>query len=336
MSNAFPTLPAIDLSPLFAGSNADHLSCGQAMLSAMQHSRGFVAAGLPFAADFDARVADALRFFDLPEDARMALATRRHRPGASHCYRGFFPLPKDRGWAHNEIFDVGPETPSRAPEGHPVKRFLEETNQWPAIAPDPAWRGGVESVFADLHDVGRRTMAALAAALGEDETTFMTAFSEGNGTLRLLHYPPPPEGFVAAHRETLPERVDAAGRRIITHSHVDACVLSLLWQDDVGGLQYEGSDGTWYEVPSGGGRISIHGGRALERMTGGRLPGTPHRVVGKGLDRCSMGWFLEPDFNATIGRDADGRAFTYADHMKDDFDGLDDYAAAMSDAIAAA
>ncbi len=335
MPDAFSTLGAVDLSPLFDGTEADVADTGVAILAAMRTSNGFVATGLPGAASLDTRIGSLLRFFELPEPERLAIATRRHRVDAEHCYRGYFPLPEERGWAHNEIFDFGPNEPSRAPQGHPVKRFLEETNQWPAREPHAGWRNEAEALFDDLRAISVAVMAALAGALSEDAGTVMSKFDDGNGTLRILHYPPPPDDFVAAHRETLPERVDAAGRRIITHRHIDACVLSVLWQDRIGGLQYESRDGTWREVPSGNGRLSVHAGRAMALMTRERIAGTPHRVVGTGLDRCSLGFFLEPGFAETIALDEDERPFTYADHMKDDFADLDVYADVMGDAVAA-
>lgn len=335
MSDTFSRLVEIDLSPLFDGAEVDVADTGAAMLAAMETSSGFVATGLPGAASLDTRIGNLLRFFELPEPERLALATRRHRVDAGHCYRGYFPLPEERGWAHNEIFDFGPHEPSRAPQGHPVKRFLEETNQWPTREPHAGWRRAAEALFDDLRALSVAVMAALAGALDEDVGAVMGKFDDGNGTLRILHYPPPPDDFVAAYREALPERVDAAGRRIITHRHTDACVLSVLWQDRTGGLQYEGRDGTWREVPWGDGRLSIHAGRALALMTRDRIAGTPHRVVGTGLDRCSLGFFLEPGFGEAIALDDDGRPFTYADHMKDDFADLDVYADVMGDAVAA-
>ena len=335
MSDTFPALVEIDLSPLFDGTEVDVAETGAAMLAAMEISNGFVATGLPGAASLDTRIGNLLRFFELPEPERLALATRQHRADAGHCYRGYFPLPEERGWAHNEIFDFGPSEPSRAPQGHPVKRFLEELNQWPTREPHTGWRSAAEALFDDLRALSVAIMTALAGALEEDVGAVMSKFDDGNGTLRILHYPPPPDDFVASYRETLPERVDAAGRRIITHRHTDACVLSVLWQDRIGGLQYEGRDGTWREVPSGNGRLSIHAGRALGLMTRDRIAGTPHRVVGTGLDRCSLGFFLEPGFAEVIALDEDERSFTYADHMKDDFADLDVYADVMGDAVAA-
>lgn len=335
MSRVFDAITRVDLTALFDSDRAgDTAETDRAVLAAMDSHNGFVATGFPRSDDLEARITRMLAFFALPEAHRMALATRRYRPDASHCYRGFFPLPRERGWAHNEIFDYGPAVPSRAPEGHPVKVFLEETNQWPDPMPDPGWDREALALLADLRRLSVAVMASLARAMDLAEEDFMAAFGDDNSTLRILHYPPAPDDFVATIGKDIPESVDALGRRIITKRHVDACVLSLLWQDSVGGLQYEGRDGQWREVPAHPGALSIHVGRALESMTGGRIAGTPHRVIGTGRDRCSMGMFLEPMFTAVVERDGAGHPVTYADHMKDDFAGLDIYADVMGTAVA--
>ncbi|MBN33575.1 MAG: hypothetical protein CMM46_02135 [Rhodospirillaceae bacterium] len=335
MSERLEGIATVDIAALFqAGSSGAGIETDRAVLSAMKRCNGFITTGFPRSDELDARIGRLLTFFDLPEDQRMALATRRFRPEASHCYRGFFPLPRSRGWAHNEIFDYGPAMPSQAPDGHPVKVFLEEMNQWPDPAPKPGWADEALALLAELREIVVAVMAALARSLALDVDTFMAAFDDDNGTLRILHYPPVPDDFVAATGEELPEVVDGMGRRIITRSHVDACALSLLWQDDVGGLQYEGDDGRWREVPARPGALSIHCGQALEKMTEGRLKGTPHRVIGTGRDRCSMGMFLEPMFTAVISHDSGAPPITYADHMKHDFAGLDHYADVMGDAVA--
>ncbi len=335
MTSAFPELAAVDLAPLFDRAAGDTSAIDRATVAAMQGSNGFVATGFPGADRLERRIGDLLAFFRLPEAVRMATATRRNRPDSAHVYRGYFPAPEDKGWAHNEIFDYGPPVPSRVPPGHRIAPVLEETNQWPAPAPHDRWRDDAETLLADLRAVSIAVMAALVRGLALDEAAFMQAFDGSNGTLRILHYPPAPEGFVASGRDPLPARVDASGRRIVTVRHTDACVLSLLWQDAVGGLQYEAPDGAWQEVPARPGCLSIHCGRAAELMTGGRLKGTPHRVIGLGRDRYSMGMFLEPEFSAVIAIGDDGTAETYADHMLEDLAGIDIYAEVMGDILAA-
>lgn len=335
MNEYHEEITRVNIAALFeAGSSSVGIETDSAVLAAMKSCAGFIATGFPRSDELETRIGRLMTFFDLPEDQRLALSTRRSRPEATHCYRGFFPLPRKRGWAHNEIFDYGPARPSCAPDGHPVKVFLEELNQWPNPEPEPGWADDALGLLADLREVAVAVMAALARALALDVCTFMLAFDDENGTLRILHYPLVQDDFVAATGDKLPELVDDEGRRIITASHVDACVLSLLWQDDVGGLQYRGNDDRWREVRARPGALSIHCGQALEYMTDGRLKGTRHRVIGTGCDRYSMGMFLEPMYTAVIGHNSNGTPTTYADHMKDDFAALADYADVMGDAVA--
>lgn len=111
-----------------------------------------------------------LGFFELPEAQRMALATRRYLSDASHCYRGFFPLPRERGWGCNKISDYGPSVP----EGHSVKVFLEETNQWPDPAPKTGWADEALALLADLRHVSIAVTASLARAMGLVEGDFIS------------------------------------------------------------------------------------------------------------------------------------------------------------------
>ena len=219
MSRVFDAITRVDLTALFDSDRAgDTAETDRAVLAAMDSHNGFVATGFPRSDDLEARITRMLAFFALPEAHRMALATRRYRPDASHCYRGFFPLPRERGWAHNEIFDYGPAVPSRAPEGHPVKVFLEETNQWPDPMPDPGWDREALALLADLRRVSVAVMASLARAMDLAEEDFMAAFGDDNSTLRILHYPPAPMTLSPRSARTFQSRLmrwDAGSSRSV-------------------------------------------------------------------------------------------------------------------------
>ena len=60
------------------------------------------------------------------------------------------------------------------------------------------------------------------------------------------------------------------GRRLIAGSHVDTGLLSLLGQDETGGLQMRGPDGRWREVPPAPDGLSVHCGDLVKALTGGR------------------------------------------------------------------
>lgn len=87
--------------------------------------------------------------------------------------------------------------------------------------------------------------------------------------------------------------------------HTDYGLLTLLRQDDVGGLQVKlrhGDEVRWVEAPPVPGSFVCNIGDMLDRMTGGLYRSTPHRVRlnTSGRHRLSLPLFFDPDFDARI------------------------------------
>ena len=82
--------------------------------------------------------------------------------------------------------------------------------------------------------------------------------------------------------------------------HTDYGLLTLLAQDDNGGLQVKTQRG-WIEAPPIPGTLVCNIGDMLDRLTGGVYRSTPHRVRNvSGKSRLSFPFFFDPAFDAEI------------------------------------
>jgi isopenicillin N synthase-like dioxygenase len=105
-------------------------------------------------------------------------------------------------------------------------------------------------------------------------------------TLRLLHYPPR-----SADQGTNP----GAGE------HTDYGSLTILSNDDAGGLQVRRRDGAWIAAPPVPGTFICNIGDCLMRWSNDIYVSTPHRVANPpGRDRYSVAFFLDPNPDTMI------------------------------------
>jgi isopenicillin N synthase-like dioxygenase len=101
---------------------------------------------------------------------------------------------------------------------------------------------------------------------------------------RIFHYPP-----------SLPQ---AGGWGV--GEHTDYGLVTLLAQDDSGGLQVAAPEG-WIDAPPIPGTLVCNIGDMLDRLTGGWYRSTPHRVRNlSGHGRLSFPFFLDPGFAAEV------------------------------------
>lgn len=94
-------------------------------------------------------------------------------------------------------------------------------------------REACEEYAEEMVKLGSKLMEAIAVSLGLPAKRFEEFFKDQTSFIRLNHYPPCPS----------PDLALGVGR------HKDAGVLTILAQDDVGGLQVKRkSDGQWVRV----------------------------------------------------------------------------------------
>lgn len=216
-----------------------------------------------------------------------------------------------RGW-----FAVGDELTSGRPDrkeglylgrelgpGHPAAgRLLHGANLWPA---EPASLRPLATAWMhEMERLGQALLSGLAQGLGLDADWFASNLTHDPTVLfRIFHYPP------------------GTGDDWGVGEHTDYGLITLLAQDDCGGLQVKTRRG-WIEVPPDPSVLVVNIGDMLDRMTAGRYRSTPHRVRNtSGRDRLSFPFFLDPGWDAAVRplplADDDRRA----DDARDRWDG---------------
>ena len=202
------------------------------------------------------------------------------------AWRGWFPLHGELTSGepdHKEGFYFGREIPVTDPRvrsGLP----LHGANLWPS---EPVGLRATLLEYIDaLEALSQRVTRAISVGLGlgPDELA-QRWFRDPTILLRLFRYPP-----------SAPD-TPAHG----VGEHTDYGFLTLLWQDDNGGLEVRTDDG-WVEVPPNANAFVCNIGDMLDRLTSGRYRSTPHRVRSPlTRDRVAIPFFFDPDWDARIG-----------------------------------
>lgn len=267
-------LPVIDISGLAASDPAARRAVGDALRAAcLEHGFFYCTGhGVPQGL-IDAAMAQTQALFDLPETAKLALDKAQSPANRGYEHLGGQTLQPGAMPDRKEGFYIGEDL---APD-HPrvmAGAFNAGANLWPDDL--PAFRPVMVAYFAALNVVAARLMQGLALSLELPEDHFSAFTTDPAATLRLLHYPP--------SRPEVPDELGAG-------AHTDFGGLTILLQDDNGGLQVMGKDG-WIEAPPVPGAYVVNLGDMIARWTNDRYRSTLHRVINRsGNERYSIPFF---------------------------------------------
>jgi isopenicillin N synthase-like dioxygenase len=217
-------------------------------------------------------------FFDADRSLRLTVTRSEANP------LGYFDreLTKRRR-DHKEVFDFI----------DPRIEKLDAMNQWPTSV--AGFRETMVEFFEAFSLLSIKTVELLRGALGlvGPEREFI-ASSPSSSTVRLNHYtvgdPVPPS-----------ERIGLAelGETALGH-HTDPGVLTLLLQDDTGGLQTQALDGSWVDVPPTQGTVVVNLGDCMQAWTNDRYRAAVHRVLPVPAQRFSIPYFSNPSRDTIV------------------------------------
>jgi isopenicillin N synthase-like dioxygenase len=173
----------------------------------------------------------------------------------------------------------------REPAAEEIGRPLQGPNQWPAWL--PGFRPAIEGYRSEVDRVARAIIRLITVALGLPETALDRYFEKPTTFLRMLCYPPHP--------------AEAGDDQFGSAPHTDYGIITLLAQDDSGGLQVRRRNGGWIDAAPLPGTFVLNVADMLARWTNDRFVSTPHRVVNRsGGDRYSLPFFFDTSMEAVV------------------------------------
>ncbi|KAI5921916.1 putative gibberellin 20 oxidase [Camillea tinctor] len=271
------TIPVIDISGYIQGSAPQTAHIATQLAQACRSPGFFQIVGHDVPASLRARLlSQTAQFYALPAETKAAL----HRGLSANGARGYEALGTEvlegSYTDQKEGFMFGRDLPPG--------RFLQGPNLWPAESVCPGFRATMEEYFTAVRGLSVKMFRLLALSLGLEEGYF-DGFVDSRDSVsmcRIHRYP--------AVTPEMASKSRGAG------AHSDFGAMTLLIQDDIGGLEvFHRPSGTWNPVPYVDNAYIVNIGDMMEQWTNGRYMSTLHRVISpvSDHDRYSVVFFNE-------------------------------------------
>ncbi|KAJ6004484.1 hypothetical protein N7522_006129 [Penicillium canescens] len=245
------------------------------------------------------------RFFKLAQDEKLKAP---HPPGWA-VHRGY-SWPGLEKVSQTMSTGVDEEVTEQLREIPDIKESYDigsdenqsQPNQWLPEESLPGFRDFMLRFYWECFRVGGEILQVLAIGLDLDENHLLEKHSGHNNQLRLLHYPP------------IPAETIESSRAARCPAHTDWSSITMLFQDDCGGLEVEDitSPGSYIPATPIKNAIVMNVGDLLQMWSNDILRSTNHRVTLPPLEdrfegprrmtrgRFSIPYFMAPDPDSVI------------------------------------
>ena len=267
-------LPIIDLSPFRSDDIAAKETVAQAIYKACHEIGFFYIKNHGIDTNLIEQVFDYSKyFFDLPLEEKQKIACKNA-----------LTLEALQGYAVMKTEDFKPDQFSDFKES---LNFLE-LDKFPTDFFIPP---AIPTFIKACTEVGNNILQAFSLALELPEDFLTTKHNKKQHDLRLLHYP-------ALQQTAKPQQIRIG-------EHTDFGTTTLLFQDDVGGLEVQNKSGDWIAAPNITDTILVNTGDIMQRWTNDIFCSTKHRVIipdenKAKCSRYSVAFFCNPNLDTEI------------------------------------
>ncbi|CAN5371585.1 2-oxoglutarate and iron-dependent oxygenase domain-containing protein [soil metagenome] len=240
-------------------------------------------------------LANALdEFFALPLEAKLQYrrepsANRGYSPPKSESLSMSLGIAADQRKDYYESFIVGTEAAAFPGLNLPESSYA--ANNWPDAA--PGFRPPIERYFVEAQGLSRTLMTVFTDALALPAGYFDSMVDHSIEVMKMNNY------ALAEGDAEIADDLQGMG------AHTDFGILTILWADQVPGLQVLDRHGVWHDVQPADGALLINLGDAMARWTNDRWMSTVHRVDPPVVDgriqrRRSAAFFFDGNYDAVL------------------------------------
>ena len=300
-------IPTIDIAPIFGGSEEQRGAVARQIRDAATNTGFFYIRnhGVPSFLIEDAHRA-GLDFFRQDREAKL-----KARTSGSNHFTGYFPpqsmkINPFEGPDAKEMFITrydprhDPKLAALALEGeealmesipaHIREHFHFEDTPWEGTASVPHFKPALIRYYQEGLKLTRALMRSFALSLDMAEDYFDAKMQYPNINTNINYYPP------------MASPGDRAAAPSSFGSHTDFQVLTVLWQDDTGGLQVLTREGQWINVPPVADTFVVNIADLMQRITNDVYVSTVHRAQNRtGRERVSMTFATGFGAHETVG-----------------------------------
>lgn len=258
--------PVVDITPFEQGSAA-RLGVVRQVRRALETTGFMYVRGLPMAPTMmQGAFAAMRRFFALPLDVKRRYA--------------YSSVDANFGYQGLEVESLDTRSPPDLKESFTMRNALavESSVMWP----DASFRETAVGFYKASVVSAYRMLEVLGSCLNQPANFFGSRHTGQNITLRFLRYP---------------ANLVPRGSQLGAGAHTDYGSITLVFQQDVAGLEVCGMDGQWHRAPPVPGCALLNTGDLMQRWTNDRFRSTLHRVlpIEGERDRYSIALFVDPD-----------------------------------------
>jgi len=228
------------------------------------------------------------KFFNLPINKKLKIASKKWNKKNSNIYRGYFPSFVNG----KEGLDIGDPTLKKTKIQKLPKDKFEYLNLSKVF--NKKSQLTIESYFDSIFVLGKLLFKAVVRSFNINTDIVNKAFNRPKTltTLRFNYY----------QKQKKPVEISLQdGKALGCETHVDSGIMTILYQDRKGGLQVQNRHNLkWYSVPYNKNSFVVNTGLALQHLTNGKFKATNHRVIINRKKRISIPFFFEPSYNFNL------------------------------------